>query len=83
MFTLGSVVAISSLPQNIKNVIIDVLGKVSQRVLMKYEDDQMKNMPENMMIKKWFPQRDIISMNTMFNTKKKSSLLFYLFYSES
>lgn len=75
MFTLGSVVAISSLPQNIKNVIIDVLGKVSQRVLMKYEDDQMTNMPENMMIKKWFPQRDIISMNTMFNTKKKDFII--------
>ncbi|XP_060863382.1 UDP-glycosyltransferase UGT5-like [Metopolophium dirhodum] len=59
VFTLGSVVAVSSIPENIRNTIIKVLGQVPQRVLLKYEDE-MIDKPENIMIKKWFPQRDIL-----------------------
>ncbi|XP_026816823.1 UDP-glucuronosyltransferase 2B2-like [Rhopalosiphum maidis] len=58
-FTLGSVVAVSSLPENIRNDIIQVLSQVPQRVLLKYEDE-MVDKPENIMVKKWFPQRDIL-----------------------
>lgn len=58
-FTLGSVVAVSSLPENIRNDIIKVLSQVPQRVLLKYEDE-MVDKPENIMVKKWFPQRDIL-----------------------
>lgn len=60
-FTLGSVVAISSLPESTKKNIIEVLGEVPQRVLLKYEDEITHDLPTNMMIKKWFPQRDILS----------------------
>ncbi|XP_001943837.2 UDP-glucuronosyltransferase 2B15 [Acyrthosiphon pisum] len=59
VFTLGSVVAVSSIPENIRNAIIKVLSQVPQRVLLKYEDEMM-NIPENIMIKKWFPQRDVL-----------------------
>ncbi|XP_060863384.1 UDP-glucosyltransferase 2-like isoform X2 [Metopolophium dirhodum] len=59
VFTLGSVVAVSSIPETIRNNIIKVLSQVPQRVLLKYEDE-MIDKPENIMIKKWFPQRDIL-----------------------
>jgi len=52
-------VAVSSIPEIIRNTIIKVLGQVPQRVLLKYEDEMM-DLPENIMIKKWFPQRDIL-----------------------
>ncbi|XP_060852684.1 UDP-glucosyltransferase 2-like isoform X2 [Rhopalosiphum padi] len=58
-FTLGSVVAVSSIPVNIRNNIIKVLSQVPQRVLLKYEDE-MIDKPENIMVRKWFPQRDIL-----------------------
>jgi len=51
--------AVSSIPENIRNAIINVLSQVPQRVLLKYEDEMM-DIPENIMIKKWFPQRDIL-----------------------
>lgn len=59
-FTLGSVVAISSLPKNVQESIFEVLGQVPYRVLLKYEDDIMIDIPKNVMTKKWFPQRDIL-----------------------
>lgn len=59
-FTFGSIVAISSLPENTKNLIIEVLGQVPQRVLLKYEGEITSDLPKNIMVKAWFPQRDIL-----------------------
>jgi glucuronosyltransferase len=50
----------SSLPEHIKNSFIEVLAQIPQRVLWKYEGE-LKNKPKNLMIKKWLPQRDILS----------------------
>lgn len=60
-FTLGSIVPISSLPENTKKIILEVLGKVPQRVLLKYEEEITYDLPKNVMTRKWFPQRDILS----------------------
>lgn len=59
-FTLGSLVKSSSLPKHTLEAIIDVLGNVSYRVLLKYEE-KMINKYKNIMTRKWFPQRDILS----------------------
>ncbi|KAF0684737.1 UDP-glucuronosyltransferase 2B2-like, partial [Aphis craccivora] len=40
-FTLGSIVAVSSIPENIRNDILKVLSQVPQRVLLKYEDEMI------------------------------------------
>lgn len=60
VFTLGSVISISSIPKNVLNAIIEVLGQVPHRVLMKYEDGGVTDLPKNIKTVKWFPQRDII-----------------------
>jgi len=49
----------STLPEHIKNVFKEALAQVPQRILWKYEGE-MKDMPKNVMTKKWFPQRDIL-----------------------
>lgn len=49
----------STLPEHIRKSFIEALAQVPQRVLLKYEDE-MENKPENIMIKKWLPQRDIL-----------------------
>lgn len=43
---------------------MEVLGKVPQNVLWKYESE-MPDKPANVMTKKWFPQRDILSTVTI------------------
>lgn len=50
----------STLPKNIMNVFKEVLAKVPQRILWKYEGE-MEDPPKNVMIKKWLPQRDVLS----------------------
>jgi len=63
--TFGSVVTMSTLPKHIRNAFKEALAQVPQRVLWKYEDE-MEDKPKNVMIKKWFPQRDILSKIYLF-----------------
>ncbi|XP_026811233.1 UDP-glucuronosyltransferase 2C1-like [Rhopalosiphum maidis] len=58
-FTFGSVVKMSTMPDYIQKSFKDALAQVPQRVLWKYEGE-MEDVPPNVMIKKWFPQRDIL-----------------------
>lgn len=60
LLSFGSVVTLSSLPENIQKSFKDAIAEVPQRVLMKY-DGEMHNKPKNVMISKWLPQRDILS----------------------
>lgn len=60
MFTFGSTIAMSTIPVNIQKIIKNALAALPQRVLLKYEGE-MEDKPKNVMIKKWFPQRDILS----------------------
>lgn len=72
-FTFGSTIKLSSLPKHIEKAFKEVLSKVPQRVLWKYEIE-INDMPKNVMVKKWFPQRDILCM-ALKNLKKKPFLL--------
>ncbi|XP_028044396.1 UDP-glucuronosyltransferase 2B15-like isoform X1 [Rhopalosiphum maidis] len=58
-FTFGSIISMSSLPETVQRVFRDALAQVPQKVLWKYEGD-MKDIPKNVIIRKWFPQRDIL-----------------------
>ncbi|VVC25562.1 Hypothetical protein CINCED_3A018273 [Cinara cedri] len=59
LFTFGSTVLISSIPDHIKIVFLETLSRLPQRTILKYEG-VMDNKPHNVMIKKWLPQRDIL-----------------------
>lgn len=65
-FTFGSVVKMSTMPDYIQKSFKEALAQVPQRVLWKYEGE-MDDIPPNVMIKKWFPQRDILC--TVFRSK--------------
>ncbi|XP_001944591.2 UDP-glucuronosyltransferase 2B15 [Acyrthosiphon pisum] len=58
-FTFGSIVKMTSLPEHIKKALIDGLAQIPQRVLWKYEDE-IENLPKNVMVRKWLPQREIL-----------------------
>ncbi|XP_025423697.1 UDP-glucuronosyltransferase 2C1-like [Sipha flava] len=59
LFTFGTVVAISTLPDHIQKAFKDALAEVPQRILLKHEGE-MTDKPENVMTRKWLPQRDIL-----------------------
>ncbi|CAH1710822.1 unnamed protein product [Aphis gossypii] len=58
--SFGSMVLMSSLPETVQRAFRNALARVPQKVLWKYEGD-MKDIPKNVMTRKWFPQRDILS----------------------
>lgn len=58
-FTFGSVIAMSSLPDHIQDILKNVFRQIPQRVLWKYEGE-MEDKPDNVMTGNWFPQRDVL-----------------------
>lgn len=61
-FSWGSVLQSSRAPKERIKIIIDALGNVKQRVLWKYEKEVFDgNLPPNIMIQKWMPQKEILA----------------------
>ncbi|XP_034662798.1 UDP-glucuronosyltransferase 2B1-like [Drosophila subobscura] len=60
-FSMGSNVKSKDLPQETRDTLLRTFGKLKQRVLWKFEDDQLPGKPANVLIKKWYPQPDILA----------------------
>ncbi|XP_072375320.1 UDP-glucosyltransferase 2-like [Diabrotica undecimpunctata] len=60
LFSLGTNVKSSLLSEDKRKAILGALGKLKQTVLWKFEAD-LENIPKNVIIKKWFPQRDLLA----------------------
>lgn len=60
-FSLGSNVRSKDLPVATRDTLLKVFGNLKQRVLWKFEDDQLPGKPDNVFISKWFPQPDILA----------------------
>ncbi|XP_041979328.1 UDP-glycosyltransferase UGT5-like [Aricia agestis] len=57
----GSNVKSSELPIEKKNTFLKIFKNLKQTVLWKWEDDNLENKPENVVIRKWLPQKDILA----------------------
>ncbi|KAH8242954.1 hypothetical protein KR032_003264 [Drosophila birchii] len=60
-FSLGSNVKSKDLPAERRELILKTFASLPQRVLWKFEDDQLPGKPSNVFISKWFPQPDILA----------------------
>ncbi|XP_020812796.1 UDP-glucuronosyltransferase 2B15-like [Drosophila serrata] len=60
-FSMGSNIKSKDLPQEIRDTLLKTFAKLKQRVMWKFEDDEMPGKPPNVLIKKWFPQTDILA----------------------
>lgn len=61
VFTFGSFVAMNTLPENVLDALKLAFSRLPQTIIWKYEDDRMTNKPPNVILRKWLPQRDILS----------------------
>ncbi|KAK3883685.1 hypothetical protein Pcinc_012005 [Petrolisthes cinctipes] len=59
-FSLGSAVKPSSMPEEYRKILLEVFGSLKQRVLWKWDQDTMNDMPRNVRLGKWLPQQDIL-----------------------
>ncbi|KAG0711500.1 UDP-glucuronosyltransferase 2B20 [Chionoecetes opilio] len=60
LFSLGTVVKSSTMPEKYKKVLVDVFGSLKQRVLWKWDEITMDGLPSNVRLSKWLPQQDIL-----------------------
>ncbi|XP_050423757.1 UDP-glycosyltransferase UGT5-like [Adelges cooleyi] len=59
-FSLGSIVQSSKMPKETVSMLLSELSKIEQTVLWKWEADDLPQLPKNVIIRKWFPQNDIL-----------------------
>jgi len=78
-FTFGSVVSMSTLPENVQSSFREAFVEVPQKVLWKYEGE-MEDKPKNVMTRKWFPQRDILRTRSITPYSWHNVLTIKLYY---
>lgn len=49
------------MPEDKLNAFIETFRSLKQKVLWKFENETIKNLPSNVMIRKWLPQSDILA----------------------
>ncbi|XP_068212432.1 UDP-glucosyltransferase 2-like [Palaemon carinicauda] len=59
LFSLGSIVRSRDIPHEYKVVFLKAFRKLSQKVIWKYEEDDL-DLPPNVIARKWLPQQDIL-----------------------
>ncbi|CAH1976932.1 unnamed protein product [Acanthoscelides obtectus] len=60
LFSLGTNAKSKHLPKDRVKGIVRAIGRLKQRVLWKYEDEDIQ-IPDNLMITKWVPQPDVLA----------------------
>lgn len=58
--SLGSNVRFSLMDADLVKVFLDAIEALPYDILWKYEADDLKRIPKNAKIQKWFPQRDLL-----------------------
>lgn len=60
-FSFGTYVRSSEMPPDRIKMILDAFERIGRRVLWKYDDESIQNVPKNVLIRKWMPQNDILA----------------------
>ncbi|XP_062551814.1 LOW QUALITY PROTEIN: UDP-glycosyltransferase UGT5-like [Armigeres subalbatus] len=60
-FSLGAYLQSSLIPIEKRNALLRVFSKLKQRVVWKFETNNLDNVPTNVMIRNWAPQNDILA----------------------
>lgn len=60
LFSLGSNVKSTYLTEDMTNIFIKTFTKLPYKVLWKFDDDVLKEKPQNVKIMKWLPQQDVL-----------------------
>ncbi|XP_022814659.1 UDP-glucuronosyltransferase 2B19-like isoform X1 [Spodoptera litura] len=61
LFSFGSLIRGSSLPPKRSEAILKVFARLPQRVLWKWETEDIKGLPDNVLVLKWLPQYDLLN----------------------
>lgn len=59
--SFGSCIRSVDLPAEKLNALLDTFRTLKQKVLWKFENETIPNLPSNVMIRKWLPQNDLLA----------------------
>lgn len=77
-FSLGSNLKSSSLGKTLVKELLESLGKLKQKVVWKFENEEIQNIPHNVMISKWFPQNDVLGERQVLSCQVEDILFYFL-----
>lgn len=60
-FSMGSNLKSTDMPEERRAAFLEAFSKLKEKVLWKWEDDNLPNKPPNVMVSKWLPQSDILA----------------------
>lgn len=60
-FSLGSNVKSVNIPERVRNLLMQVFAELPYKVLWKFEKEELPGKPDNVVIRKWLPQQDILA----------------------
>nr|AAL48556.1 RE03265p [Drosophila melanogaster] len=60
-FSLGTNVRSRNLSKDRRKILIDTFASLPQRILWKFDADELSDVPSNVLISPWFPQQDILA----------------------
>ncbi len=61
VFSLGSIVKASHMPESVRVAFVKTFAKLKQKVIWKWEKDEgMSDLSDNVKLVKWLPQQDLL-----------------------
>ena len=60
LISMGSILRGDSFPVDKREAIINVLRKRPETIIWKWESEKLEGKPENLILKKWLPQKEIL-----------------------
>jgi glucuronosyltransferase len=60
-FSMGSNAKSSLFPKEMIEIFMNTLGKLKERVIFKWEADELPGKPDNVLVAKWLPQNEILN----------------------
>ncbi|CAH0555380.1 unnamed protein product [Brassicogethes aeneus] len=64
-FSMGSNIRSKDFPEKMRTNLLNVLKSLKQRVIWKFEDENLPGKPDNVLISKWLPQNDILGQQNV------------------
>nr|CAD7437950.1 unnamed protein product [Timema bartmani] len=78
LFALGTNVRSDQLPPETRKSLLDAFSELPQRILWKFETEDLPGKPDNVMISKWLPQSDVLELHRNKNRDINMEHLVYI-----
>jgi glucuronosyltransferase len=67
-FSLGTILQGMTVPDSVRQKILNVFSRLKQKVVWKWETEKMDDVPKNVLLKKWLPQQDLLGKQFTINS---------------